>query len=290
MPAQNDNIQGKVCMVTGATRGIGFETALGMAELGAEVILVGHNQERGEKAREKINRYAGRDATVFFRADLSSMEAIDRLAQEVKARYDRLDVLVNNAGAMFMQRKESADGYEMTFALNHLNYFRTTLLLLDLLRKSDAARIVVVSSNSHRNARLNFDDLQLENGYGPLDAYGKSKLANLLFTYELDRRLSGSGITVNALHPGFVGTNFGMQTWYMRPFMWGMHLLFGRSPEEGAETPIYLAASPEVEGVSGRYFIDKKQVESSEVSYNRQDAERLWEISKKLCGLEDFKV
>jgi NAD(P)-dependent dehydrogenase (short-subunit alcohol dehydrogenase family) len=202
-----------------------------------------------------------------------------------RERHDRLDVLVNNAGAFFLQRGESPDGIERTFALNHLNYFLVTNLLLDLLKASAPARIVNVASESHRGSEMHFDDLEFERRpYWGLAAYGESKLANLLFTYELDRRLEDADVTVNALHPGFVNTYIGKQYPLLRPFINIVHALFAKSPEEGAETPIYLAASPDVEDVSGKYFIDKEPVRSSEASYNEKEARHLWEISKTMAG------
>lgn len=284
------SLDGKVCLVTGATRGIGYATASGLANAGAKVILVGHHQGRGEEAQSKINRIADREASQFFSADLSSMEAIEVLAEDVKAQYDRLDVLINNAGAYFLGSKASVDGYEMTFALNHLNYFKLTLLLLDLILKSEPARIINVSSGSHRKVTIDIDELRQKKGFYGFRAYGQSKLANLLFTYELDRRLPGDEVTVNALHPGFVRSHFGKQNLLMRPVMAVLHFLFGKSPEEGAETPLYLATSREGGEKSGKYFIDKQMVDSSPQSYDECLAAELWELSKELSGLTDFEL
>jgi retinol dehydrogenase-12 len=203
----------------------------------------------------------------------------------VQDRYARLDILVNNAGAVFMKRQESVDGIEMTFALNHLSYFLLTTLLLDALENGASARIVNVASRAHRRAEMNWGDLQFEEGYGGFRAYGQSKLANLLFTYELARRLEGSGITVNALHPGFVNSHLYRRVGISRPLVKLIASLFGKSAEEGAETSIYLASSPEVEGVSGKYFADREPVSSSPASYDEEAAQRLWRVSEDMTVL-----
>jgi retinol dehydrogenase-12 len=206
-------MKGKTCLVTGASRGIGFHTARALAAKGAHVILVGHHQGRGQAALARIQE-ADPDASVeFMLVDLSNQDHIRLLAEGVQKRFDHLDVLVNNAGGFFLRRRESADGIEMTFALDHLNYFLLTNLLLDLLKGSAPARIVNVSSAMHANAQMHFDDLQLERGYNGGKAYGQAKLAVLLFTYELARRLEGTGVTANVLHPGFVATHIGQQNW-----------------------------------------------------------------------------
>jgi len=277
-------MEAKICLVTGASRGIGFQTALGLVRKGAFVVLASHNRQRGEQASRRINAYVMRKVTDFMLVDLSSQEQIREFAETLKARYDRLDVLVNNAGGFFLKRRESVDGIEMTFALNHLNYFMTTLLLIDPILASGSARIVNVSSERHRGHEMKFDDLQYENGYDGVRAYGQSKLANLLFTYELARRLANTEVTVNALHPGFVKTHLGKQNRVVRAVMNVLHL-FAKSPKKGAETPIYLASSPDVAGINGQYFIDKKGVPSSPESYDPVTAERLWNVSDELCSL-----
>lgn len=223
-------------------------------------------------------------------SDLSSQDQVRQFTEEFKERYDHLDVLVNNAGGFFFRRRESVDGIEKTFALNHLNYFMTTLLLMDVLLASDSPRIVNVASEAHRRAQINFDDLQLKDRYMGTRAYNQSKLANLLFTYELARRLADTNATVNAVHPGFVHTHLGKQNKLVRPVMELMHSIFAKSPEKGAETPVYLAASPDVEGITGEYFIRKESVRSSEESYDTEAAQRLWEISADLCGLSAQEI
>ena len=282
----NKTMQGKTCLVTGSSRGIGFWTAHGLAKRGAHVILVGHHQGRGEKAQSRLQEAFGTDSARFFKADLSAQEEIHLLAKAIKNNYNQLDVLVNNAAGFFLNRQESVDGIEMTLALNHLNYFMVSLLLSDLLMDSTPARIVNVSSDAHREQRLEFENLQLKNGYTGMKAYGRSKLANLYFSYELDRHLEGHGITVNALHPGFVNTYLGKQYWFIRPFLEIIHALFAKSPREGARTPLYLSSSPEVAGASGKYFVNQMPTKSSPISYDKEAAQRLWNRSESLTGLD----
>ena len=285
--AKHGQMAGKTCMVTGASRGIGFYTAQALALKGAHVVLIGHHHGRGQEAVDKIHQADPEASATFFYTDLMDQAQIRELNRTFRERYDRLDVLVNNAGAFFLRRGESPDGIERTFALNHLNYFLVTNLLLDLIKESAPARIVNVSSESHRGNRLHFDDLEFERRpYWGLNAYGESKLANLLFTYELDRRLGQDDVTVNALHPGFVNTHIGKQYPLLRPIMNILHALFAKSPEEGAETVIYLASSPDVAGVSGKYFIDREPIRSSSASYETGDARRLWEVSESMIGLK----
>jgi len=281
------DMAGKVCLVTGATAGIGAETARGLAALGATVILVGRRPDRGAEVRERIKRETGNQHIEFIPADLSIQAKIVEMAEEVKQRHDHLDVLINNVGAIFARRVLSRDGIEMTFALNHLSYFMVTNLLLDLIAASAPARIVNVSSAAHHGARIHFDDLQFQHGYFAMTAYGQSKLANLLFTYELARRLEGSGVTVNALHPGFIASNFGHNNPGMSGFVIRLSQLFAASPQKGAETSIYLATSAEVEGMTGKYFVNKKPVPSSPESYDQEAAKRLWEISEEMTGLKE---
>jgi retinol dehydrogenase 12 len=279
-------LHGKVCMVTGATSGIGLVTAQALARQGATLIVVGRNAERGAATVSRIRQETGNAAVESMIADLSAQGQVRQLASEVQRRFSRLDVLVNNAGALFARRQLSQDGMEMTFALNHLAYFLLTNLLLDHLKASPAARIVNVSSEAHRGARLDFGDLQGERNYRGYRAYARSKLANVLFTYELARRLEGTGIAANTLHPGFVATNFGRNN---RSFTAGLfrilQLVAAISPEEGAQTIIYLASSPEVTGITGEYFVKQKAVRSSQVSYDRAAAERLWQVSAEITRL-----
>ena len=279
-------MQGQVCLVTGATSGIGRIAARDIARLGARVIIVGRSPEKTEATVRQIRAETGTTAVESLVADLSSQAEVRRLAEQVQARCDRLDVLVNNAGAMFLKRLESVDGIEMTLALNHLSYFLLTNLLLPLLKASAPARIVNVASDAHKGASINFDDLQAKQKYSGWRAYQRSKLANILFTNELARRLDGTGVTVNSLHPGFVRTNF-LQVFEGR---WGGRLVraiaerIAISPEQGARTSIYLASSPDVAGVTGRYFVKGKHVASSAQSLDPAAAERLWRISEEMTG------
>ena len=285
MAAPTSPMQGKICMVTGATSGIGLITARTLAQQGARVIVVGRDPERGATTVGRIVQETGNPRVDLLLADLSARAEVRRLAGEFQHRFARLDVLVNNAGALFTRRHLSADGIEMTFALNHLGYFLLTNLLLDTLKASPPARIVNVSSDAHRGARMNFSDLQGERRYGGWRTYSQSKLANLLFTYELARRLEGTGVTANAMHPGFVATGFSRNNRGLFGLLMRVAQLTALSPEQGAETLIYLATSPEVEGVTGRYFVKKRPVESSMASYDRSAAQRLWQLSSELTGL-----
>jgi retinol dehydrogenase 14 len=278
----------KICLITGATSGIGKATAMGLVNMGASVVMVGRDQGKGEAALAEIKEKSTNASVDLVLADLSSQEQIRRLAVEFKEAYPRLDVLINNAGLFRSKRITTADGLEMTFAVNHLAYFLLTKLLLDVLEASAPSRIVNVSSGEQRNGTIDFDDLQGEKGYEGPKAYSQSKLATVLFTYELARRLEGTGVTANCLHPGGripVRTNFGsgvsgvfgFTVRALRPLM--------ISPEKGAETSIYLASSQEVEGLSGRYFVKKAESRSSDVSYDERIAKRLWEVSADLTNL-----
>ena len=279
------SMSGRACMVTGATAGIGRATAAALARLGATVIAVGRNADKGARLVEQLQRETGNPAVEFLCADLSLQAEVRRLAAEFLRRHARLHVLVNNVGGFFLQRKLTSDGIETTFALNHLNVFLLTHLLLDTLRSSAPARIVNVSSDAHRGAHIDFPALESRRGAGGMRAYGQSKLAMTLFTYELARRLLGSGVTVNAVHPGFVASsmydNSGGLVRLAAPFIKRL----GKSLEEGADSVVYLAASPEVEGVTGKYFVDRKPMPSSPATYDPAEAKRLWEISEKMVGL-----
>jgi retinol dehydrogenase-14 len=275
----------KVCLITGATSGIGKATAMGLANMGASVVMVGRDRGKGEAVMAEIKEKSGNASVDLMLADVSSQEEIRRLADEFKEAFPRLDVLINNAGVFRSKRITSADGIEMTFAINHLAYFLLTNLLLDVLKASAPSRIVNVSSGEQRNATIDFDNLQGEKGYKGPKAYSQSKLATVLFTYELARRLEGTGVTANCLHPGVVGTNFGSGVSGVSGFMVRALTPLMKSPEKGAETSIYLASSPEVEGVSGRYFVKKAEARSSDVSYDERLARRLWEVSAELTNL-----
>lgn len=280
------SLQGKVMLVTGATDGIGKVTARRLAERGATVIVAGRNPAKTAQTAGEIRAQTGNDAVADLVADLALMAGVRALADQVLARYDRLDVLINNAGAIFMRRQQTAEGLEMTFALNHLAYFLLTHLLLERLQASAPARIVNVSSGAHFGARLNLDDVQMARGYNGFRAYSNSKLMNLLFTYALARRLEGTGVTVNALHPGLVATQFAANNWGTLG-QWGRKLLnlVSISAEKGAETSVYLATAPEVAGVSGQYFYRCQPAQSSAASRDQAAQERLWQISAALTGI-----
>lgn len=273
-------------LVSGATAGIGQATALELARSGATVVIVGRDHERCEAVSARIRQETGNPAAEYLLADLSSQAQIRGLARQFQEKYEHLDVLINNAGAFFLHRQVSVDGFEMTFALNHLNYFLLTSLLLETLQKSAPARIVNVASNNHRKQKLNFDDLQNTRRYNAFRAYGQSKLANVLFTYALARRLQGTGVTANALHPGFVSTHIWKHTdpW-MQPVVSSAIRAMAKTPQEGAKTSIYLATSPEVEGMTGKYFTDGKPVASDPASYDEMAQERLWKLSLEMVGL-----
>jgi NAD(P)-dependent dehydrogenase (short-subunit alcohol dehydrogenase family) len=277
MPA---DLSGRICIVTGANRGIGRATAEGLAELGATLILVCRRIEEGQAVAREIAK--GGPAPDVVGADLSSQASIRQAASEIQARYPRLHVLINNAGIIPPRREVTVDGLEMQFAVNHLGYFLLTNLLLPQLRAGAPSRIVNVSSGAHAHT-LDFEDLQSERGYDAKEVYRRTKLANVLFTYELARRLGVTGVTVNALEPGVVATR--MLADYMGVPRGGVDSTFGASPDEGAETSIYLAASPEVEGVTGKYFARERPVPSSRESYDEATARRLWEVSERLTGL-----
>jgi NAD(P)-dependent dehydrogenase (short-subunit alcohol dehydrogenase family) len=285
MAASMAHMQGKVCLVTGATSGIGAVTAHALARQGATVVVVARQAERGTATVRHIMQQTGQANVALLLADLSAQAQVRQLAAAFQRRFDRLDVLLNNAGALFTKRLLSADGLEMTLALNHLGYFLLTHLLLDTLKASAPARIVNVASNAHHQGQINFADLQGEHRYGGWRAYCQSKLANILFTYELARRLHGTDVTANAVHPGFVATGFGHNNQGVLARLIRLAQLTALSPEQGAETLIYLASSSEVAGVTGKYFVKKRPVQSSRASYNQAVAQRLWHISAQLTGL-----
>lgn len=284
---ENKDIKGKVCLITGATSGIGKVTARELARKGARLVIVSRNQLKCENTIASIRDETGNKDIEYMVADLSSQDQIRQLARGFLDRYDHLDVLVNNAGAIFLSRDVSVDGIEMTWALNHLNYFLLTNLLLDTLKASASARIINVASTAHRGAKINFDDLQGGHHYNGMQAYSQSKLANILFTYELARRLEGTQVTANALHPGFVASGFAKNNGGLVRLGMGVVQLFAISPEKGAETSIYLASSPEVEGVSGSYFVKKQAVRSDPASYNEETAQKLWQVSEAMTGLTE---
>lgn len=282
------DMTGKIILVTGANTGIGKAAATALAKMGAHVVMVARDKAKGEAAQVELKTASGNAKVDLLLADLSSQQAIRQLAAEFKSKYARLDVLLNNAGAIAGQRRVTVDGLEYQFALNHLNYFLLTNLLLDVLKANAPARIVNVSSNVHTGGRINFDDLQMEKRYNSFGAYAQSKLANVLFTYELARRLEGTGVTVNTLHPGVVRTSFSKDgdTRGLLRFVFDLFLRVGGiSVEQGAKTSVYLASSPDVAGVTGKYFDQSKAVSSSKQTYDMAVAQRLWQVSETLTGL-----
>ena len=275
----------KVVVITGATSGIGEVAADHLAQAGARIVLIARDHERGEKTRRHLHAVAGHaDHTVHY-ADLSRLSEMKRVAKEIADIEPHIDVLINNAGAMFTSRLVTSDGLEKTFALNHMSYFVMTNVLLDRLKATPGARIVSTASDAHKSAKLNFDDLQSERGYSGFVVYGRSKLANILFTRELARRLAGTGVTANCLHPGFVDTRFGDQSGGLTSLVIRGAKNFAISPEKGAGTIIYLASSPEVEGKSGDYYYQEKLATPSRNAQNDDDARRLWDASAKIAGL-----
>jgi len=275
---------GKVCIVTGANAGIGKQTALGVARLGAVVVMLCRDRDRGEAAQREIKRRSGNDRVELMICDLGSQNSIRQFASEFKHRHHRLDVLINSAGVLLRERSLTEGGIEMTFAINHLGYFLLTNFLLDLLKQSSPSRIVNVASAAHKYGKLNIAAWVTGADYSAFGAYANSKLANVLFTYELARRLEGTKVTANCLHPGAVGTNLFRG---LPKLLQAAIALVTIGPERGARTSIYLASSAEVVGVSGKYFARRRPENSSLSSYDEKAARRLWEVSEQLTMLTE---
>lgn len=273
----------KTAVVTGANAGMGRITALELAKQGFEVVLVCRNRQKGEAALHDIRRKARHEAVHLVLCDLSSQADIRRAAAELSPQFSKIDVLVNNAGGINGGYTETIDGLETTWAVNHLAYFLLTNLLLPLLKAAPAARIVNLSSQAQAGGKLHWDDVNLRRGFNPLKAYTQSKLANLLFTNALAKRLEGSPVTVNAVHPGAVRSDFGSGGGWMGAAFQAFGV-FMRSSEKGAETAVWLATSPEVEGVTGRYFFDKKRISAQTVASDPVAQQRLWDLSNAQTG------
>lgn len=282
------DMTGKTVVVTGANSGIGLETAVALARAGADTVIAARDADRGAAAVADARRRSGSERVELALFDLGDLASVRAGAAELLGRHDRIDVLVNNAGLVLSERRETADGLEATFAVNHLGPFLLTTLLLDRLRASAPSRVVNVASTAHNSARkgLDFDDLQSTKRYRGMQVYGASKLANILFTAELARRLEGSGVTANCCHPGTVATSYGRDGDTKGVLAFGLKLIkpFVLTPEQGAVTPVYLASSPEVANVSGRYFVKRRTREPSKAARDSAAAARLWEVSEELVA------
>jgi NAD(P)-dependent dehydrogenase (short-subunit alcohol dehydrogenase family) len=284
--SENGGMEGKVVLITGGTSGIGRAAATALAAMGAEVAVTGRSRQRGEAAVEEIRDTSGNERVSLMLADLAVQTEVRGLAEEFRERYDRLDVLVNNAGIIQSKRTETPDGLELTLAVNHLAPFLLTNLLLDLLKESAPSPIITVSSEARRGAQIDFEDLQSERRYRAFKVYGMTKLANILFTYELAERLEGTGVVANCLHPGGVNTNFGTNNRSFGTLLFRAFKPFMRTPEQGADTIVYLAISPEAGKMTGRYLTDRKVVSSFNEPHDEATQKRLWEVSEKLTNLE----
>jgi retinol dehydrogenase-12 len=282
-----ENLQGKVCLITGATNGIGEEAAKQIALMGAEIVFIARNPAKAEELKQSLKSLTGRESTSII-ADLSSQEEVKRAASEFLSMNKPLNILLNNAGIMNTSRKETVDGLEEVFSVNHLAYYSFTLMLMNKLIESGPSRVVNVASGAHMFVKdMNFDDLQSEKEYKTMQVYGRSKLANILFTRELAERLKGKGVTVNCLHPGFVNTGIGSNNSpTMGRILMTLARPFSRKTDKGAETSIYLCVSPEVENETGEYFYDCKKEKISAAASDKENATKLWEVSSKLTGID----
>ncbi|MEM7132977.1 MAG: SDR family oxidoreductase [Chloroflexota bacterium] len=289
------SMQDKVVLITGATNGIGKEAARQIAQTGATVVVAGRNESKLMQVVDELEQQTGNSQIDGLLADLSEVAGMHSLASQFLVRYQRLDVLLNNAGALFTENKLTADGYERTFALNHLSYFLVTQLLLDILKSSAPTRIVNVSSGVHAGGQINFDDLHGATGYAPLRAYSQSKLANLMFTFELAEQLAEADVTVNALHPGMVQSGFGRNNKGIVGRVTGVVLgilqrLQGVDVTQGADTAVYLACSPEVAGITGTYWYKRQQEQSSPNSLDKAQWKRLWDVSLEMVEREGATI
>lgn len=278
-----NSMQGKVCLVTGSSSGMGLVTARELVSMGATVVMLCRNRSKGEAVQAEIKAESSNEQVDLIVADLSELSNVRCAAHEFKEKYSQLHVLINNAGGINAERKMTSDGLESTFVTNYLAPFLLTQLLLDTLKASTPARIINVSAPAHKIGKIDFTDLQSEHGYNALTAYAQAKLAQIYFTYELAQRLTGTGVTVNALDPGHVVSNFNNNTkGLMHLIAQVIYFFDGISPEKGAQTILYLATSPEVEGLSGKYFLNCKPIPSSRRSYDVAVRQRLWSVSEAL--------
>jgi NAD(P)-dependent dehydrogenase (short-subunit alcohol dehydrogenase family) len=280
-----DEMKGKTVLVTGANSGIGFETSLALAKEGAKVIMVARDPKLGEEALASVRSKSSNNDAELIICDMSSLANVRSLAKEVNEKCPRLDVLVNNAGKIFGSRMVTADGFEWTFGVNHLAPFLLTNLLLPLLKKSAPSRIVNTASVAHMMGHINFDDIMSEKKYDEMAAYAQSKLANVLFSLELSKRLANTGVTSNSLHPGVVHTHFAKKGSFLSNFFYSFFGFLMKTPEQGARTTVYLASSPEVQGVTGRYFSDCRRAKPSKEGLDEAVAKKLWELSEKLVKI-----
>jgi NAD(P)-dependent dehydrogenase (short-subunit alcohol dehydrogenase family) len=279
-------VKGKLCVITGATDGIGRAAAHELAVQGAGLLIHGRDPDKGARTVAELKARSGNSAIEFLQADFGSLAEVRRLAAAIKERAPRVDVLINNAGGFFARRVLSKDGYEMTFAVNHLAPFLLTNLLLDTLKSTPQSRVVTTASAAHKGAQMLFDDLPAAGKYSGLGCYGRSKLANILFTRSLAKRLQGTAVSANCLHPGFVRTQIGRDIdASFGKLVFGLMSRFARSPEKGAQTLVYLAASPEVQGLSGGYYFDCRQISPAPAAQDDGVAERLWEVSARMVGM-----
>ncbi len=278
-------MENKIILITGANSGIGKATATALAEMGAHVVMMSRDMNRGEEARQEVMFISKSNQVDLLQCDLASLSDVRRFSCDFIARYSRLDVLINNAGIYTEKRMETVDGYEYQIGVNHLGHFLLTRMLLDLMKKSSPSRIINVASGAHFGGKIDFADIQSTRKYSGWKAYAQAKLANILFTYELAHRLEDTGVTANCLHPGFVNSRFGVnRSTGKANLMMKLMKPFTIEPSAGAETSIYLAASPEVEGVTGKYFAKRKEKASSKASYDLVSAEKLWNLSEALTA------
>ncbi len=284
-------MEGKSVMITGATGGIGYYAALEIARMGASVTILGRDQVKCISAVQAIQGETGNPNVASLQADFSSLAQVRTVAQAYLDQHDHLDVLINNAGTSSLSRKVSADGFELSFAVNHLAHFLLTNLLVDALIRSPSARVVTVSSGAHLGQELDFDNLQLAHAYAPFRAYGRSKLANILFAYELARLLEGTHVTSNVMTPGMVATEMWRKVnRWIGPLVYAVIKRTAQTPAQGAETITYLASSPEVDGTTGQYYAYKHPIQSSEASHNVETARRLWKVSAELTGVSELNL
>ena len=281
----NENLENKVCLITGATNGIGEEAAKELNKMGAEIVFVARNEEKGEQLKAELKEATGKEPTMIL-ANLSSQAEVKSAAEKFLSMEKPLDILLNNAGIMNRERSITEDGLEEVFSVNHLAYFTFTLMLIDKLKSTEGSRVVNVASGAHQFVKeMNFGDLQSEKVFKPMQVYGQSKLANILFTKSLANKLADHGVTVNCLHPGFVSTGIGSNNKGIWNILMSLARPFARKTDKGAETSVYLCSSPEVKDISGEYFVDCKIEKVSDAAKSSDQADKLWEISSELTGL-----